>query len=183
MLSLVATSRVQKPDFSELVESAFNSIRFFKISAKDGWQTVHNIPLATFLSAQTAENARELLEVKILRFLQEVGDDTDWLLTIPSLGKQGFAIDLSRNEFKFRVMFGELEENFETLSEALAWVARGLSDTYQMRITLVGGRAREWTLEPTAPASNGPSLASGNVVLFRSMRDVKHVVLRNTFKD
>ncbi len=182
MLTIVSSLPVQTQEFSKRVNDAFNSIRFFKISDQDGWTAVHNVSLAAFLSAPSAAEARRLLEVNILQFLQEVGDQADWLLSIPPLGKQGFAIDLSQNNGRFRVMFGELEEDCETLSEALAWISRALSDSYQMRITLVGGRAREWTLEPTSPASNEPSLASGDVILFRSMRDTKHVVLRNSFR-
>jgi hypothetical protein len=180
MLSTVTKAPAQS--FTDAVQDAFSTIRLFKTNSTDGWQAVRRIPLSTLFSAATPELAKALLETHILSFLQHVGDTTDWLLSIPPLGSNGFAIDLSKSGAQYRVTFGQLEEQFPTLADALTWVARGMSDSYQLRVIRIGGRPREWALEPTAQGSNGPSLAAGDVVLFRALRSVETVVFSNTFK-
>jgi hypothetical protein len=116
-----------------------------------------------------------------LNFYQFSGRKTNWLLSIPPLGSNGFAVDLSKTGENFRVMFGELEEDFSTLNDALDWISRAISDAYQLRITIIGGRHRGWTLEPVIPSDQSPVLATGHLVLFRSFRSTTSLVYRNNF--
>ena len=182
MALLVPT--VQISDFSNDLRKAFDTVRLFRGMPDNGWQTVRKIPLSTLQEAQTANRVRELLESEISNFLADTGE-LDWLLSIPPIGPEGFAVDLRNNDGQFSVLFGELEEGFELLSDALTWISRALSDAYQLRITLVGGRRREWTLEPVTPPYNPnewkPILASGHFVAFRSLRSITSLICRNRF--
>ena len=179
MVSLVPT--VHSSDFDNDIKSAFNTVRLFRVTPANGWQTVRQMALSTFQEAETAKQARELLESQIVGFLEGSGEKTDWLLSIPPIGSEGFAIDLSKNGELFCVVFGELEENFTRLTDALDWIGRALSDAYQLRITLIGGRRREWTLEPVVPNGQNPILASGHFVPFRSFRSITSLVYKNSF--
>jgi hypothetical protein len=183
---LLLVTEKSNHSFTEVVRDAFSSIRMFKTHA-DGWQAVRKIPLDVFRDATTDDQTKELLESHVLSFVQDVGYKANWLLSVPPLGPHGFAIDLSNSGSEYQVLFGELEERFLTLSDALVWVARAISDTYQLRVTRIGGRPREWALEPIlsaghAPSRQAPSLATGDLVLFRSFRSVQTDVFRNTLR-
>jgi hypothetical protein len=179
MASLLSV--VPRSDFTQMVDDAFGNVRLFSATPDNGWRTVRKIPLSTFVETRTAERARALLEFTIRSFYTESGTGTDWLLSIPPLGAEGFAVDLSKNGELYRILFGELEEEFDTLSDALNWVGRALSESYQLRVTLVGGRRREWRLEPVAANEENLTLATGSFVPFRSLRSVTSLVYRNSF--
>lgn len=171
---------VPKSDFTNLVNDAFSDVRLFSVTSDNGWRTVRKIPMSTLSETRTGERARALLEFHILNFCREFGASTDWLLSIPPIGAEGFAIDLSKNGALYRILLGELEDEFKTLSDALDRVSRALSDSYQLRITLIGGRRREWRLEPVAANEESPALVTGSFVLFRSFRSVTSLVYRNS---
>ena len=161
---------------------AFEAVHLFRRAPDKSWQVVRKIPLQTFQDAGTAERARELLEGGIQAFIRETTNTADWFLSIPPIGPNGFAIDLSKNDGEpFRVLFGELEEEFSTLSDALTWISRALSDAYQLRTTVIGKRSREWHLEPVVPDTGKPTLARGDVYLFRGLRSPTIVIRRNAF--
>ena len=165
--------------------NAFAAVHLFRRGTPDkGWQIVRSIALQTFQVARTAERARELLEGGIQAFVRETANTCDWFLSIPPIGPNGFAIDLSKNDGEpFRVQFGELEEEFETLSDALTWISRALSDAYQLRITEIGRRSRECHLEPVVPDAGKPTLATGDVFLLRGgLPSIRRTVIRqNSF--
>jgi hypothetical protein len=163
---------------------AFDAVRLFRrVTPDKGWEVVRKIPLKTFQDARTAQAARELLEGGIQAFVRETTNTADWFLSIPPSGPNGFAIDLNKNDGEpYRVLFGELELEFDTLGDALTWIGRALSDAYQLRITMAGRRSREWRLEPVTPDASKPTLARGDVFLFRGLRSrIEIVVRQNTF--
>lgn len=88
---------------------------------------------------------------------------TDWLLMIPPIGPNGFEVELSKQADYLDGAFGGLHESFTSLDEALVWVGRAISNSYQLRTISYGAAPSEWLLEPVALGHNGPVLAMGHV--------------------
>jgi hypothetical protein len=60
-----------------------------------------------------------------------------------------------------RCLFGLLEHDCETLDECFIWVARALSDAYQLRTIYIGDDPRQFFLEPINGRSGDPVLETG----------------------
>ncbi len=181
MSSLVPTS-VQS-DFESDIGRAFVAVVLFRATPSKGWETVRRIPLAIFEQARTADQARDMLEAQILDFLKRSREETDWLLSIPAVGATGFSINLRKAGKKFTILIGELGEDFSTLPDALEWVGRALSDAYQLRVSIISGRHREWALEPVQRNERSRILKMGNFVPFRSWRSIEYRIYRNNFSE
>lgn len=176
------SSVLSEASFETAIRNAFDTVRLFKIGVGERWETVWKIPLATFRASESPQVAKELLEKEIRQFVQETNELSDWLLTIPPLGTNGFALSLSKNGLSYRILFGELEEEFDNLEDALTWVSRGLSETYRLRITMFNGKRRQWTLEPINSTQLGPVLESGHLVPFRAFRSSTSLTFNNCFE-
>lgn len=166
---------------AERVREAFGAVRLLASLPDRGWQAVMRIEREALVTARSADEVVAMIGREIERVPAAVLDSADWILTIPATGPGGFPIELSRHGARVRALFGELEEEFETLSGAMVWVARALSDQYRLRITLVAGRAREWSLEPITRREPREALSAGHVIWFRWLRPVTTVIRRNTF--
>jgi hypothetical protein len=177
MLALVATG--YDASRNPHLNTVFQTVRLFQTGTDPVWRTVRKVPLSIFHEAGAAAPSRVLIEEKILSFLDPGSTTSDWVLSVPPIGNDGFAIDLSRHGESYRLLLGELEEDFETLNEALTWVGRAMSSAYQLKVTMIGGRKRSWTLEPINPASDMPSLSRGYWVLAQYLLSIKTIIYRN----
>ena len=101
-----------------------------------------------------------------------------WVL--PARGEGGFDIAVTIGECAVRVLFGELEQEFARLEEAMPWIERASTGAYRLRVDTIGGRACQWTLEPAEPrAGLFATLSAGHPVLLRSLRRQSSRFLRN----
>jgi hypothetical protein len=159
----------------------FDAIRLLKAEPDRSWRTVIRISLSDFLVTKTARDATELIKQKLSEVLTSVFAEGEWILSIPPIGQGGFAIDLSKSGERIRCLFGELEREFEIVSEAMVWVERALSHAYQLRIISSGGRPIEWRLEPisASTALTCDCLAMGYVSPLSWFRAKSTVTRRN----
>lgn len=158
---------------------ALGDVRLLTSRPDRSWHAAMKIECETLATARSAEEVVAMIGREMQRLPAEVLDRADWILTIPSIGPSGFSIELSKRSSRVRALFGELEEEFESLAGAMVWVARALSDQYQLRTTLVGGYPMEWCLEPIERKEPQEVLAMGHVLWFRSLWPVTTVIRRN----
>lgn len=161
------------------LSNAFDTIRLFERSATHDWRTVLRLPKAR-LDGKTAAQAVAIVNAEIDQLPFDLDRTVNWLLSIPAVGRNGFAIDISKTAADGVIgLFGGLEETFETLPEALIWVERALSDEYCLQIKSRGGQAREWRLAPVDPMVPGDVLASGHVEMLGFLRDYDVSIKQN----
>jgi hypothetical protein len=99
------------------------------------------------LASDGAKNAVGKIEEK-MNALQISGmTHSNWILYIPALTRDGFAITIFKNEYAVLGQFGGLNIRLKCLPSAMLWVTRGLSSSYHLRTTMVGNRAIAWHLE------------------------------------
>lgn len=166
---------------AEAPRQAFGCVRLLARWPDRTWQTAMRIAPESFLAARDGAGAMRLIETSLGRVSPLIIESMDWILSIPPVGPRGFAIDISRSGGRIRGLFAELEEEFETLPGALAWVARALSGGYQLRRTLVGGKPRAWYLEPVVGDASAAVLAGGRVSLLPFFRPRATDIRRNSF--
>jgi hypothetical protein len=177
-------SRDVDDQFSRAARDAFNAVRVFKLQPDRSWHAVLKVPLGDFLSSKNATEAVALIEATLKRLPKGELETTNWLLSIPPASPEGFAIDISHAPGSgFRGLFGDLEEEFATLDEALMWVGRALSSSYQLKITFVGNSPREWRLEPIPCADHlsSATLAHGHISLLSLFQPKTTIIRRNAF--
>jgi hypothetical protein len=76
--------------------------------------------------------------------------------------------------------FGGLLSDFDDLATALVWVRRAGSPQWCLRIDVIAGRPRAWSLEPWGwTAGHSVRLASGHLGLFDRFRRRTSLVLCN----
>lgn len=160
-------------------EKAFAAVLLFRACPDRKLQLVRRIDASTFRAVQTASAARAMIEAEIALLERSATDN--WHLSIPPLEPCGFAIDLSCLDGRYRCLFGELEEEFETLDAALRWVARALSTDYRLRITYSGGRGCEWKLEPIVNSGAIDALAMGHFSILDLFRPKSTTIRSNSF--
>jgi len=137
------------------------------------WRTVMKLPVQAFQSIEAIGPALTDLEAEMVR-LQD-----DWVLTIPAIGKNGFAISVAKVRKTIRGCFGGLDAEFDGARDAVKWVRRGSSGEYCLRTVMISGREREYHLEPFAGGDGSDTLATGHFVLFRRLRSISTIVRRN----
>lgn len=160
---------------------AFGKVRFLAATDACGWRSLITIPNEEFQSAANATAAVRLIEREMARVPRGVLQGANWLLSVPAVGPDGFEIYLSRENGVIRAFFGELEDEFHSLEQAMAWVARALSSDYQLRVVSVGGKPREWFLERVDKRDDGLSLGRGSPILFRRFRSLSVRIRSNLF--
>jgi len=131
------------------------------------------------IAAGTAARATRLNATELQRLRADTTTTRGWHLSLLPIGPDGFPIDLTGSSDRICSCFGGLEVEFETLSAALVWVERALSDAYQLRTTFVGARPREWRLEPVDDHISTDVLEFGYPIVFKSLRSRFVVVRRN----
>ena len=99
--------------------------------------------LSDFLEVKSTRDAAKLIDQKLSEVPPGVLAEGEWILSIPPLGENGFSIDLSKSCSKILCLFGELEQKFDRVLQAMVWIERALSDAYQLWITSSGGRPTE----------------------------------------
>ena len=179
---LLASSVAQRKPVDRQLSDVFGAVRFFRLG-KDGTQsTIWKVSASEFRATNTVDAAIQLILTGIKPFTDGDPQAFNWVLSIPSMVEGGFAVDLIKNGDSIRGQFGGLEENFETLDQAMIWVGRALSSDYHLKVTFIGGKPREWRLEPaTANANSFNALATGEAYLFSSLKSTSTVMLRNGF--
>ena len=172
-----------KPEsgFQHLVQEAFGAVRLLAASSSGSWRSLMTISSQEFRAAATAADAVALLEREMARLSVSRLEEGDWLLSIPPVGRDGFAIDLSKSGGRLKCLFGDFEEDFESVSQAMIWISRALSEAYQLRTVYRGGKPREWYLEPVSCASSKAALAAGHPKLLSFWRPATKTIRRNTF--
>lgn len=103
-----------------------------------------------------------------------------WTLSIPAFHVDGFDIDVHFDQDIIRASFGGLQQEFATVSGAITWVERALSNSYRLHTVIIGGRPREWRLEPVDGNPDGDcTLTSGVPAFFASLRSRHFHVSQN----
>jgi hypothetical protein len=172
-------------DFGDL-QSAFSAVRLMigheDIQGSHNWETVLKIPGQRVAACDSAKEALEIVRSELAALDAGGVLDGEWVLSIPPTDKEGFPIDLLRNgKLKnFRCLFGILEQELETLNDALVWVRLALSNSYQLRITSVRDQPRLWRLEPVDAAVGGAVLEMGYGLPFFWRGRTRTHVRRNT---
>ena len=164
-----------------VVREAFSSVWIFGLRSDQRWQPVLKIPSDNFLAAQTAAQAVSLVAAELKQLSVSSVDRNGWMMSIPPVGMNGFAIDLNKSENGIRGLFGELEEEFANLAVAMVWLERALSNHYQLKTTLFGGRPREWRLEPTGRHTSSEALATGSGFLPSFFGKKSTIIRSNAF--
>lgn len=116
---------------------------------------------------------------QIMARLERVSGEGRETVSIPATGPDGFAIVLWYDVHGIRACFGGLEQDFDTLQGATAWIERAVSGEYRLRIDFVGKRPVKWTLERADGAPDGDQLSFGYVVLFAAFMKRRTVYLQN----
>lgn len=103
-------------------------------------------------------------------------------VSIPTFDKNGFDIDLYLDAGVIHAAFGGLNQEFASIGATLVWVERAMSRAYRLCTIMIGGRPREWRLEPVSGAS-GPdeTLVSGVPVFLGALRKKTSTYQQNTF--
>jgi hypothetical protein len=167
---------VSEAAFNSEMTAAFGAVRIAQLRADGRWQNLWKVPSSTLLAMGTAGQAAGVLHVKLRQLGLLDVPAAEWLLSIPSLGQDGFPIDVMRRPDGLRVWFGGLEQDFETLEDALFWVGRALSGDYRLAIVSVGSQVSEWRLEPvTGSTSAADMLAFGHPSLLRMFKTTSTV--------
>lgn len=156
---------------------AFDVARIFKRRGR-AWDTAARFPLTTLLKCGNASDASRVIGRELNRVAAKAVIDEDWLLSIPPTCSEGFAIDVCRSDGGIRGFFGELEQEFDTVDDALIWVGRALSSDYRLRTVLRGQRPMERHLEP-AQEGCGPSLSAGYLSFIAWFRARSTVIRAN----
>lgn len=149
-----------------------------ELGANGSWDLLWEVSANAMHSLKTADAATDLIRKMLNQFVLHESSSTDWRLSIPTLSDDGFDVDLMKRHDCIFATFGGLQEEFPTLAIALVWLRRALCRDYRLSITIVGGKPRQWRLEP-ALTSAEPALflAYGDVSLFSFLRP-KSVVMR-----
>jgi hypothetical protein len=122
-----------------------------------------------FCNAKDSSAALDMFEEELQHLSPQAFADHDWILSIPPLGSNGFATEISKSGAHVRGIFGGLEEEFSTVPVAMEWLGRAISGHYRLRIAFIKNHPIEWRLEPVS-AAGGPVLVMGHPVFFRSLR-------------
>lgn len=162
-------------------DDIFGGIRLLALWPDRTWHTAMRIAPSSLLAAGDASRALRLIEAALQSVPRSVIGDMDWILSIPPVGPQGFAVDISHSRGRIRGLFAGLEEEFACLDAALAWVVRALSDTYRLRETRVAGRPVTWHLEPADGRGPAAVLSTGHLSLLATLRRSETVIRRNSF--
>lgn len=131
------------------IQEEFGAVRIM-VSQPDGsWRSLWRLSSSEFAAAGSLDAAMKLIEDALVVLPHEW--QHDWLLSIPSCDRQGFAIEVMQCHDCVRAWFGGLEEEFATQVDALSWVARALSGDYELHTTMVGGLGRATQRSGSAP--------------------------------
>lgn len=171
---------------------AWETLPTFRLVASQpgrGWDRELSLDLPTFLSSANSANAVEHIVRALEGLPARIQQDGNWMLSVPSVGSEGFPIHLSKSGPPVRVVFGSFEQEFDTLGAALPWVERALSNDYQLRTIYIGSRPREFRLEPygaehsSRPPLLGEDVLVGGYVVFTSslFRASTTIIKRNGF--
>ena len=167
----------------DFIQEEFGAVRLFERRQDGQLQTALKIPTRAFRAAKTVAQALQLIQSEMQKLPATVVEGSDWQLSIPRGGGDGFGIDLTNSGDGIRCAFGELEEEFASLETAMMWVGRALGSDYQLRIVLAGGKPVEWYLEPVAgERSPRDVLAMGTATLLGRLNLTQTTVIqRNSF--
>ncbi len=138
-----------------------------------GWRLVRRCSMLNFAGSPSAATAFLATIEKdwARRTADKTWGQTAAMLSIPAQGRDGFEIDVFLDGTQVLVSFGGLDQEFSSVPAAFRWVERALSSAYRLRMSVSGGLAREWWLEPAATGEDAPEvLASGHVSLFSFWR-------------
>lgn len=160
---------------------ALPAIRLAQVRWDTTPETVWQFAGRDFLELQHVDEAMACLQSG-LETLPRSKQVIPWTLSIPALTSNGFAIDILCQNGSVRAWFGGLEEDFFSLPTAIHWVARALSNTYQLRTISVGGTPREWLLEPIGGSKQSAAiLACGQPTLLGAFRTKSETCRSNPF--
>jgi hypothetical protein len=126
----------------------------------------------------------EIIESELAHVLSSQSNLQRRVVSLPARDSGGFDIEIIADTSGLSVSFGGLLHEFALVADAMLWVRRAMSDAYHLRIVSVGGKLREWRLEPVAgPGAESPPpaecLAAGHAVLFSHMRQKTIFYRRN----
>lgn len=165
------------------------SLRLVASNRPQGWDSVLSLDREAFLAAPTARHAVEHLDDVLQGLPHAILREGNWMLSVPPVGENGFAIDVTKSSPVVRVFFGAFEQEFDTLKTALRWVERALSSSFQLRIISIGSKPSEFRLEPfgaeharEAPLLGEDVLVGGYVQFSGALfRKATTVIKRNGF--
>lgn len=157
---------------------AFGGVRLQRLAPGGAWSSLFKIGPEDFFGVSEPYAAVALIRQQIEKVPDAVLRDGNWLLSIPPVGPNGFAIDVSKSD-TIRCCFGDMEVEFDSLPMALVWVERALSSEFQLRKTFVGKRIREWRLEMADGSNVDTSLAVGSPSLFKWLLGSATVIRQN----
>jgi len=176
LLRISADEKTRAPTLFE----ASGAVRLMRLEADGVWQTVVKIPERRFLAAESAQGALRLIERELTKADFFLHHYRNWILSIPPAEPAGFSIEIYHQDGPISVQFGGLEIAFESLSEAMPWVSRALSNSYQLRTTEIGKIPRAWYLEPVSGGDPRRGLAMG-YAFFERYRQTSTTIRRNSF--
>lgn len=131
-------------------------------SGKREWTVLATIPGDWLQRGSSVKRVIEYIRAEFApRIL--VDADAEWIIAIPPCGSLGFSCDLSGSsrERAVKILFGELEDDCTDLETALAWLARALSDDYQLRTKRSKNRILSARLEPVIADPSKPYIEMG----------------------
>jgi hypothetical protein len=168
---------------SELSGDAFGAVRLVAPNDREEWQCPIRIDIDAFLTAESGAAAVALIDTELHRLPRHLLQHGSWQLSIPPVGRAGFAIDVIKHRGRqISCLFGEFEHEFDEIEKALAWAGRSLGADYQLRTICIGAKAREFYLEPVDPADARPILAGGRGLEWLSLsRSRQTIIRRNAF--
>lgn len=165
--------------YGKPLREAFGAIQLLVRNSDGSWTSIVRLSPRAIGQFRSSSELVETIRSEVARKPALLREDGEWVLSIPPLGPSGFAISLYGLGAAVRGSFGELEDEFASLEEALPWVQKAVSDAYQLTTVSIGNVTLECRLEHISNA-DAPILAMGHPVPFKRYRRKKISTKRNS---